>query len=346
MGDWESVQAENLVRHVSGIYYLRAKVGGKIIRRSLRTRSLRTAKMKRDMLMPELRIRADAIRRSESWSLREACAMTGAYYRQLQLKPSTLHYREQMIAVLKRTLPNRNIATLTAEELEAWWNSPAIAGYSWQRQNNILGTLRKLFALALKAGVVQGDPSVGLPRRKGRKHRLELPDNAAFKTLLTSIRAQGKANSDHAADMVAFLAYSGCRIAEAQHITWRDVGKDSIRITGGPTGTKNQEERQVPITGDMRAVLKRLGTGGRQGKLFALKSPRQALENACQRLDIPHMRIHDLRHYFATRCIESGVDIPTVARWLGHKDGGVLAMKTYGHLRDEHSLAAAKKVRF
>jgi len=35
-----------------------------------------------------------------------------------------------------------------------------------------------------------------------------------------------------------------------------------------------------------------------------------------------------LRHLFATRCIESGVDIPTVSRWLGHKDGGALAMKS------------------
>jgi integrase len=53
-----------------------------------------------------------------------------------------------------------------------------------------------------------------------------------------------------------------------------------------------------------------------------------------------------LRHLFATRCIESGVDIPTVSRWLGHKDGGALAMKTYGHLRDEHSQAMAAKVAF
>jgi integrase len=37
-----------------------------------------------------------------------------------------------------------------------------------------------------------------------------------------------------------------------------------------------------------------------------------------------------LRHLFATRCIETGVDIPTVSRWLGHKDGGGLAMKVYG----------------
>jgi integrase len=55
---------------------------------------------------------------------------------------------------------------------------------------------------------------------------------------------------------------------------------------------------------------------------------------------------HDLRHLFATRCTESGVDIQTVSRWLGHKDGGALAMRVYGHLCDEHSTAMAQKVSF
>jgi len=55
---------------------------------------------------------------------------------------------------------------------------------------------------------------------------------------------------------------------------------------------------------------------------------------------------HDLRHLFATRCIESGVDIRTVSRWLGHQDGGALCMRTYGHLRDEHSQVQALKVAF
>ncbi|MDA1277859.1 MAG: tyrosine-type recombinase/integrase [Verrucomicrobia bacterium] len=59
-----------------------------------------------------------------------------------------------------------------------------------------------------------------------------------------------------------------------------------------------------------------------------------------------HLTHHDLRHLFATRCIESGVDIPTVSRWLGHKDGGALAMKVYGHLRNQHSASMAKLVKF
>ena len=48
---------------------------------------------------------------------------------------------------------------------------------------------------------------------------------------------------------------------------------------------------------------------------------------------------------FAT-CIEQGVDIPTVAKWLGHQDGGALAMRVYGHLRDEHSKEQASKLKF
>jgi integrase len=51
-------------------------------------------------------------------------------------------------------------------------------------------------------------------------------------------------------------------------------------------------------------------------------------------------------HLFATRHIEAGADIPTVSRWLGHKDGGALAMRVYGHLRDEHSQKMAKRVTF
>src|SRR5438309_2279784 len=64
------------------------------------------------------------------------------------------------------------------------------------------------------------------------------------------------------------------------------------------------------------------------------------------RMSIPRTEKYDFRHYFATTCIEEGVDIPTVSRWLGHSDGGALAMQRYGHLRHEHSAAMMKRVSF
>jgi integrase len=71
-----------------------------------------------------------------------------------------------------------------------------------------------------------------------------------------------------------------------------------------------------------------------------------SMTNAAEKVGMKRITHHDLRHLFATICIESGVDIPTVSRWLGHKDGGALCMKTYGHLRQEHSQAQALRVSF
>src|SRR5216117_1413293 len=77
-----------------------------------------------------------------------------------------------------------------------------------------------------------------------------------------------------------------------------------------------------------------------------LVNAQKSRDRAAKKVSADRITHHDLRHLFATRCIESGVDIPTVSRWLGHKDGGALAMKTYGHLRREHSIAQAQRVTF
>jgi integrase len=81
-------------------------------------------------------------------------------------------------------------------------------------------------------------------------------------------------------------------------------------------------------------------------KVFRVNEAQKAIDSAARKLGLQRITHHDLRHLFATICIENGVDIPTVSRWLGHKDGGVLALKTYGHLRREHSMAQALKVNF
>ena len=82
------------------------------------------------------------------------------------------------------------------------------------------------------------------------------------------------------------------------------------------------------------------------GKVFRVGECQKSLDRAAKKVGTDRITHHDLRHLFATRCIESGVDIPTVSRWLGHKDRGALAMKTYGHLRREHSIAQAQRVTF
>lgn len=350
MGEWQTVKAENLVRHKNGNYYLRAKVAGKIIRRSLRTDTLRIAKIKRDSLVAQLRLKAGSVRNASKMTLAEAIAVTEGHYARIpsyRIKPRSLQYRQQLLKVMRETLPNRPVNTWARAEIATWWESPRLGDYSAQRRNNILGTFRQMMKLAIKSGARSSDPSEGIERVRIPVRHLTLPSRTDFARIVADIRRQGKRASTESANFVEFLAYSGLRISEARAVEWEHIGDNAITVTGGESGTKNHTVRRVPIIPPMRELLDRMREGNPcRGPLWSIKTPRIALDNACARLGVAHIRIHDLRHLFATACIEAGVDIPTLSRWLGHKDGGLLALKTYGHLRDEHSQAQAAKVVF
>ena len=55
---------------------------------------------------------------------------------------------------------------------------------------------------------------------------------------------------------------------------------------------------------------------------------------------------HDCRHHFISYGVMSGIDFMTIARWVGHKDGGILIGKVYGHLSNEHAQAQAARMNF
>jgi integrase len=135
-------------------------------------------------------------------------------------------------------------------------------------------------------------------------------------------------------------------------VFWRDVNfeKEEIRVPNSKSAktTSKPEFRFVPIIPPMFELLARLKESNPKPNesVCVVGECEKSLTRACRLLNVHRITHHDLRHLFATRCIESGVDIPTVSRWLGHSDGGALAMKTYGHLRREHSAAMARKVTF
>jgi integrase len=121
-----------------------------------------------------------------------------------------------------------------------------------------------------------------------------------------------------------------------------------MTITGGEEGTKNHEHRTIPLFPPLRRLLENMNTARAKpaDKLFSINSALLQMHRACKRLGLPRYGHHSMRHFFCSNCLEAGVDFLTLSRWLGHSDGGVLVGKTYGHLRQEHSLAMAKRVTF
>jgi len=70
------------------------------------------------------------------------------------------------------------------------------------------------------------------------------------------------------------------------------------------------------------------------------------LTRACKSIGTHRLTHHDFRHLFATRCLETGIEPNIVADWMGHADGGVLVLQTYGHVRPGQAAAAASTLTF
>ncbi len=343
MKTWTRV-GENLVRHQGGTIYLRLKVAGKIIRRSLETSDLPTARTKRDAEAKRIRKTATTTGKTQTTLAAILHTLEDECTADPRLKPSTRKYYTELYKILRETLPvTCHPRSWTAALARSWWHDIA-QRYSTPRANNTLAHAKKLGSHIHDHYAVP-DPTENLRRMIPRARQPFNPSREQMEAIIRQVRSRGISGSVEASAYVAVLAFSGCRMGEARGLLWEDVGEQWLTITGGPDGTKNGSMRRVPISESLRDALEAIRTPEATGPLFSCDSPRYALNVATKKLGLPHLRLHDLRHFFATWAIESGVDIPTASRWLGHKDGGTLLMKTYSHLRDQHSLDSAAKLR-
>lgn len=356
---WLKTPYANLVRYVpSGVYFSRIRVRGKLIRRSLKTDTLSVAKLRLSDLEKVERQRVEIQGAVASGNMRFGDALAifrGRLHNDSSLKPRTKAFREERIAALLNSWPSLEqieVRKITKLDCLSW--AAAYAGKaSPQCVNTCVATLRMVIDLAIEAGARYDNPARFIKKLRVRQRELHLPNREEFMQIVESIERVNRRYSRDCAILVRFLAFGGFRKSEAANITWTDCDfeKKEITVRGDPeTGTKNWTVRRVPMISDMIELLQRLRAERpdepASQPVMRVRTCQQALKRATQSNGMAKITHHDLRHLFATLCIESGVDIPTVSRWLGHKDGGALAMKVYGHLRDQHSVAMAQRVTF
>lgn len=370
-GKWRAfTKVPNLLQYIrTGTYFARTKTKGKTIRLSLETQTFTTAKLRlpdklKELRKPKVTLGTFAQAREHYQSELEQDHRLGA---------GTRYYRENCLKALAKTWPELDALPLhkiTTTACRQWANrfmscgrqlNGSSKGYDEQYFNNTLGTLRRI----LEIGGLGRDenPAFQIKRLGVKPKQLQLPEPDQFDKIIEEIETAGAPQSKDCADLVRFLAYSGCRISEARTVKWSDVdwSRSEIRVRNAKRSLSSSDhaERLVPMIPAMRELLLRLKNEHAEREPFLrehkpelaervclLGECERSLTSACKRAGAKRITHHDLRHLFATRCIESGVDIPTVSRWLGHVDGGALAMKVYGHLRREHSAAMAQRVSF
>lgn len=357
--EWETSRQQNLIRYrPSGTYFARFKSGGKLIRKTLKTSVFSVAKLRLPDTIKEYRVITDSRRRSRNGKMTVGDAIQ-IYKDKLklnsELKPRSKYYYELLLDFIVKSWPglvDSDCRQISERDCKHWL-SRFQKKYAATVANNAIGVVRSVFRETVESGARFSNPAAGLKRVTVRSKDLNLPSRAQFLQFVDVIAKAGSRDSKNCADFVRFLAFSGLRIGEANHVRWSDIdwNKKRLHVRGDPeTRTKNNERRFVPLIPDLQALLENLrrqrDTNEPDAFVMQVKESQRSMDRAAKIVAMERITHHDLRHLFATMCIESGVDIPTVSRWLGHKDGGALCMKTYGHLRDEHSAAQAERVRF
>jgi integrase len=172
-------------------------------------------------------------------------------------------------------------------------------------------------------------------------------------------------NGQQFCDYVRLMAYSGARRNGTLALKWADVDFDNEKLSIERQASDKVEEDETPKNGTGRAVdfspaLKKLLSEMKDRRapdsVWMFPSPqrgkkdihamsfRESLELARAHAKLRNVGFHDLRHLFISFCVMSGIDYMTIAKWVGHKDGGILIGKVYGHLAERHTKEQAKRV--
>lgn len=249
-----------------------------------------------------------------------------------------------------------------------------VAGVSNRTVNLDIIILRNVLKCAIDDGWLKTLPTANLRPLKFDTKKRELVGEADLQRLCTAagsprfthgrVARHGESgqplrNAQQFTDYVMLMAYCGSRMSETLRLRWSDVAWSNRQLTVGSDGlAKNRKHRDVDFNAKLEAHLREMH--GRRAPdsewLFpspqrgerdeAAKTFRETLRLARTAAEMPRLGFHDCRHFFISMCVMSGIDFMTIARWVGHRDGGVLIGKVYGHLNDEHAKKQAQRIEF
>lgn len=220
--------------------------------------------------------------------------------------------------------------------------------------NGIIGIIKSSLKAAVMMGVKKECDLTDLRRPKQDAKRVECFTVAEQKKIENAVMGSEKPKFFG----IILCLYSGLRIGELLALKWHDVdlkkglisvsktchdGSESgkhVRIIDTPkTQTSN---RIIPIPRQLLPRLKELKRKSSsefvisdEKRVVYLRSYQKAFDGLLKKLGIPHRGFHALRHTFATRAIECGMDVKSLSEILGHKNPTV-TLKTYTHSLMEH----------
>jgi integrase len=275
-------------------------------------------------------------------------------------------YRDILDRLVKPAVGTTKADKLTRSQVGRLHSSLAQTPF---QANRVLAVLGSMFGYASRAGVIADDtnPARGIEKfPEGRRERFLTGEE--LERLGTAIREaetagvrwtvdESKANAKHVPKMNRFtkiapsaaaalrlLLFTGCRLREILHLRWQhvDIERGCLFLPDSKSGRKT-----IVLNAPALAVLnglKRIGPYALPGNdpelpRHDLKRPWDAVTN---RAGLTGVRLHDLRHTYASFGAGGGLGLPIIGRLLGHTQASTTAR--YAHLDNDPLRRASEAI--
>jgi integrase len=266
------------------------------------------------------------------------------------------------------------LGEITPFHVERWRSARLKAGISASTVNRDLNVLRAALRLAKQWKLLSAHPLADVrPSKVDRAGTVRYLSPAEEKRLRAALAARDdkrraereRANvwrrergyaewaphgtyTDHLTPIVLLALNTGMRRGELFAMRWADVDLVRAIVTVRGADAKSGQTRHVPLNTEVITVLNTWKDGSTTELAFAGRDgePLDDIKTAWLKLakvaKLENFRFHDLRHTFASKLVQAGVDLNTVRELLGHTD--IKMTLRYAHLAPEHKAAAVAKL--
>jgi integrase len=224
--------------------------------------------------------------------------------------------------------------------------------------NRMVAVASKMFSLAVKWGMRPDNPVKGIERNAEDKRDRYLRDEEVAR--LTQALAEH--DDQQAANIIRLLLLTGARRGEVQSMQWEQLDLSEGVWTKPASTTKQAKVHRVPLSAPARQLLSQIHraaeaeakksgkevlpyvfpAGSRRRKTLWRSELKDDWAAICKAAKIEGVRLHDLRHSYASILASSGLSLPVIGALLGHSQPSTTAR--YSHLIDDVLRQATDRV--
>ena len=234
----------------------------------------------------------------------------------------------------------------TAADVKTGRHGRAIVQGGRGTASRTVGLLGGIFTFAMDQGLRQDNPVRGVKRAPDRKNKRYLSPQELARLGAALSEAEREGENPHAINAIRLLIMTGCRKGEILSLKSGYIDWDMayLRLPASKTGQKD-----VPIGAPALELLASLPRYEGSGYVFPAASGEghyvglpKVWHRIRERAGLSDVRLHDLRHSFASFGVAGGDSLPIIGALLGHRDAATT--QRYAHLADDVQRAAANRI--